>query len=354
MPRMHWSDILFFRGFPLRRPCSLFRSGTVLRRLVTVALLGWLGTVQATSCGDGAKALLSVLPGLSVVHGRWPALDPLTPDHVVTTVLLVQGREVTVLDPGPSQAQGLWLQRSLRCGPGQRVVRLINSHAHAEQTLANAAFAAPVAATALTAAAMRGRCPDCLASMRADLGAAALRGTRIRLPTQVLHDGQTMQMGGRAWQVLEMRHAHTESDLVLWNADEQIALAGPLVDGARLVLAQGSLQGWLDALDRLSTLKPRWLIGQHIVAQGDEVPTALAHQRQAICQWVRRAWQGLEQGWTEAEALQHWLASAERVGTEADQRLQRFNLLRAWREMEERWLSLQTMPQACSTPDVGG
>lgn len=308
-----------------------------------------MAVARAAGCDAGGVSIVPVLPGVSVVHGRWPALDPLTDDHISTTVVLGQGRAVTVLDPGPTVAQGRLLARALRCAQSGRVVRLINSHAHAEQTLANAAFDAPVAATVATREAMQGRCPSCLASMRVDLGAAALRGTRIRLPTQPLRDGQWLQTGQRAWQVLEMRQAHTESDLVLWSPQDRLVLAGPLLDGVRLVLAQGSVQGWLDALERMAALQPHGLIGQHLVVQGEAVPRVLQAQRRALCQLVQQTWQGLEQGWTESELLLHAPAGP---GGEAEQRLHRFNLLRAWREMEERWINQQPMPAACSAPDV--
>lgn len=350
MPPMHLSDSPFSFGFPLTRLRPVFRSGALLRRLVTCTWFGVTASVQAGTCAASGVSVLPVLPGVSVVHGRWRAVDPLTPDHIATTVVLGQGPELTVLDPGPTVAQGRGLARALRCDRTQRVVRLVNSHAHAEQTLANAAFTAPVAATAATRAAMQGRCPSCLASMRVDLGPAALRGTRIRWPTEELRDGEWLQAGGRDWQVVEMPLAHTESDLVLWNANERIALAGPLVDGVRLVLAQGSVQGWLDALERLASMRAQWLIGQHLVVQGDAVPEALAAQRQALCHLVHQAWQGLEKGWTESEVLQQ---AADGAGREVDRRLQRFNLLRVWREMESRWIAQQPMPSACSTPDVG-
>ena len=350
MPPMYLSDSRFSLGFPLTRLRPVFRSGALLRRLVTCALFGVTASVQAGSCGASGVSVLPVLPGVSVVHGLWHALDPLVPDHIVTTVVLGQGSELTVLDPGPSLVQGRRLARALQCNRAQRVVRLVNSHAHAEQTLANAAFAAPVAATAATRAAMQQRCPSCLASMRVDLGSAALRGTRIRLPNQQLRDGEWLWAGGRAWQVIEMQQAHTESDLVLWHAQERIALAGPLVDGARLVLAQGSVQGWLDALEHLEAMQPQWLIGQHLVVQGEAVTRALTAQRRALCLLVQQAWQGLEKGWTESEVMQQ---ATDLTGSEAERRLQRFNLLRAWREMEGRWMAQQAMPSVCSIPDIG-
>lgn len=399
------------------------------------ALLAW--PTGAAPCTDlPALAWQTVLPGVAVVHGQWHAVTPDGRSHAATTVVLGQNADVTVIDPGPTYGVGQALQKDLKCRhPASSVTRLINTHAHAEQVLANAAWvpeasadvpqveaakrrAAPVvpigasvgvvvAATLGTQQAMRQRCPDCLAALQHDLGEQASRGTRIVLPTQVLQDGQGVQAGGRSWQVHDMRHAHTESDLVLWSAQEGIVLAGGLVDGDVLpVLAQGSVRGWLHALDRMRAWQPQWLVGQHLVRGPGQVQAALQRQQHYLCSLVRYAWQGLERGWSEAEAVQQvpwpaaWHAGAvpeqsrphkvrpdrspllkaadlpangQRRGDPSkpaqqdktheawttQQRQQHvFNQLRAWREVELSWLDqadrANPWPALCeSTPDVG-
>ncbi|WP_158272875.1 MBL fold metallo-hydrolase [Limnohabitans sp. T6-5] len=383
----------------------------VLLSLAWVGLL-WPASSWALTCRDApALAWQSVVPGVAAVHGHWPSVTPAGRAHVATTVVLGQGQHVTVVDPGPTERVGRALQQDLACrklshklsskgapSAAPRVVGLINTHAHAEQVLANGAFGLAAAATSGTRDAMRKRCPDCLAALRQDLGATALRGTRIVVPTQVLVDGQSLQAGGRAWRVREMRHAHSESDLVLWSEDGGIVLAGGLVDGPQLpVLAQGSVQGWLQALAELRAWQPQWLVGQQLVSGPGQVQAALQRQQQYLCGLVQYAWQGLDRGWSEAEAVQDlpppqaWAAdvtptqartpgadqtpkqstdlwttpSAKRTHpdlNEAWQNQQRqqhvFNQLRAWREVELSWMDQTTRPSpwpglCASTPDVG-
>ena len=325
-----------------RTAAALCRFGTVLRHAVTVALLGGLGLAWACPAPD----LVEVVPGVLVRHGLWPAQHPEGHGHQATSIVLWAGDLASVVDPGPTALEGRALMRALACRGLRRIDRVFNSHAHAEQVLANGALRAPVAATASAQASMRRRCPDCLAALRQDLGARALRGTRTVLPTQVLQAGDTLSAGGRTWQVLELPSAHTESDLALWSAAEGVLIAGGLLDGHGLVLAQGSVVGWLDALDRLQALQPQWLIGQYLVRDAAQVPTAFAAQREALCRLVRWSWQGLDAGWSEAEALNRLPVQ----GTPNAQRQQRFNLLRAWREMEALWLTQAPMPAACQPP----
>ena len=331
-----------------RRPRSgLLQSGAVLRLAVTLGLGLGVSLASAAPCAQALPPapLQTVLPGLEVLHGFWPSQDPQGPDHHASTVLLWTRGQAVVLDPGPSHRWGQTLHTHLRCQRHLRVVQVINSHAHAEHVLANGALPAPVAASARTRAAMRQRCPDCLAALQRDLGMPEMADTHIRLPQHTLRPGQTLRAGGRRWQVLEMPNAHTESDLVLWSAAERIVLAGPLVDGRSLVLAQGSVQGWLQALERIAALQPQWLIGQHLSAGPAQVAEALQAQRTALCALVRSAWTGLSQGWSEAEALQ---ALPEDGRSPAQQRQRHFNLLRAWREMEALWIAHEPMPAACA------
>lgn len=337
--------------------------------------LAWPAWAARPACEQGqGLALQAVLPGVVVVHGLWPAtasMDPASvrPDRMATTVVLGQGRTLTVVDPGPTQRVGHALQTILQCRQRARVTALVNTHAHAEQVLANSAFVAPVMALSGTAQAMRKRCPQCLASLQDDLGAQAMQGTRIVLPQQILREGQSLPIGGRRWWVREMRQAHTENDLVLWSPEREnlasahpkggVVLVGGLVDGRWPVLAQGSVLGWLQALDQLQAMQPDWLIGQHVVAGPHQVQPALQRQRDYLCGVLGHAWRRLEQGQSEAEGVQdlalpvHW-PSPEAGAEKAWQRQHLFNQRRAWREAEQLWLEHQAWPLACgSAPDVG-
>ena len=317
--------------------------------------------------------LQQVLPDVAVVHGRWPVAASLAGDAVhaeplATTVVLGQGVERTVVDPGPNHRVGQALSNSLRCQQGARVTALINTHAHAEQVLANSALAVPVMALAGTAQAMQQRCPQCLASLTHELGEDAMQGTRIVWPQIVLHEGQWLNTGGRVWRVQEMLQAHTENDLVLWSppqgaktenpAKGGIVLAGGLVDGRWPVLAQGSLLGWLKALEKLQAVQPDWLIGQHLVAGPPQVQPVLQRQRDYLCGILGHAWHRLELGQSEAEGVQglvppvHW--PQPEAGLAPVWRQQHlFNQRRAWREAEQLWLDRKPWPLTCgSAPDV--
>lgn len=337
---------------------------SVSRRQMRVWLAGlwsvvWPVLSWGATCPTAAHVhWQTVLPGISALHGYWPSQSQSQMAHSATSVVLGQGSERTLVDPGPTYKAGQFLKATVQCQHA-RVTEVINTHAHAEQVLGNSALGVPVSATAVTTASMKSRCPSCLQAMRHELGAAALRGTRIVWPQKSLQPDQEWLTGGRRWRVLEMPMAHTESDLVLWSAPEGIALVGGLVDGGRLpMLAQGRVLGWIQALDRLQALQPQWLVGQHLVSGPGQTAAALQRQRDYLCGLAQFAWQGLERGWSEAEILQGAVSPVAwglpPAGQASAWRQQhQFNQLRAWREIEALWMNQQPLPRLCeSVPDV--
>lgn len=339
------------------------RDGTRLcwRQWVTAGLfLFGLMQAHATACQGHFP-----VPWRSLGHGAWIWLPPGWGDvsprnkgHVVPTSVIIAGRKALVIDPGPSHAHGLRLRRSLACRFGVRVAWIINTHAHAENVLANSAFADDVAAGQVqvmssgpTREAMALRCPDCLGSLIRRAGADALRGTRIVLPTRTLVSGDELNIGAWRLQVMPVERGHTEGDLVLWSARYRVLWAGGLAYQGRVPeLAQGRLDNWLMALQRLSALRPLHVVSTTwSQARPDgAVPALLATQ--AYLSALRTVtWQAMDEGAqpqdlhrAELPAFRDWAGYRERHG---------FNAQRAWRELEPEWMAQPPVP--ASIEDVG-
>ena len=317
-------------------------------------------TPTPTACTPQDTHRLTLLaPGLWVWEGQAQEVSPSNGGHVTTTVVWVDAQQrATVLDPGPSLRHGQQLQRAIRCQLQAQVAGIINSHAHAENVLANSAFhgpkAPPIWATARTRQSMQERCEGCLAYLTqlttppGGTQSAALAGTGYVVPTHTLAQGTlppTLSLPNGPWQVLEFAHAHTESDLVLWQPGQRWLVAAGLVYQQRLPeLAQGSLLGWIAALQQLQTLKPRQVVGQGVYG-----PEAIDQTLGYLCGLATQVWDAMERGGSAADADQlvlpgyaHWAGYRER---------QRFNAQRAWRELEPRWMAGEA--PKCSVPHVG-
>lgn len=293
------------------------------------------------------------VPWQAVVPGVWVWLPDTVGDvstanagHVVPTSVVVSGGEALVIDPGPSHRHGRRVRDSLACRFGAQVRWVINTHAHAENVLANSAFADRLEQGALeilanegTRVAMQQRCPACLASLSERVGREAMADTRIVWPSRVLQAGEVLSIGPHRLRVLPAAPGHTESDLVLWDEGSRVVWAGGLVVDQRLPeLAQGGVDAWLQALDRIAALKPLHVIGNTVssATQIGAQPAAVVATRAYLEELRARVLSAMDEGRHAGEsalinmpAYAGWAGHAERQG---------FNVQRAWREMEPVWM----------------
>jgi glyoxylase-like metal-dependent hydrolase (beta-lactamase superfamily II) len=315
-------------------------------RLVPLLAAWLLGACTAApggeACGEEAREPVpwrALAPGVWVWPGATAEVSADNRGHVAPTTVVIDGGEAAVIDPGPSRLHGQRVRRSLTCRFGARVRWVVNTHAHAENVLGNAAFAdrsvgpgVDIVAAPATAAAMAERCPVCLASLTRRIGERAMAGTRIVLPTREVGAGDVLAVGRLRLVVKSVEQGHTEADLVLWLPGADVLWAGGLVYQGRVPeLSQGSLLGWLAALQRLQDLAPRHVVSATGTDAG-AVPATRAYLtalRDGVLQAMDQGRQPQEAGLVPLPAYAGWAGYAERHA---------FNVQRAWREMEPVWM----------------
>lgn len=328
---------------------------TSRHRLAGLALsLALSSHARAEDAGADCAAQASrhwqqVVAGVWVWPGAAEEIDPGNRGHVASQVLISHGRSATLIDPGPGLAHGMEVIRSARCELGLGIVRVIDSHAHAENVLGNAAFgrrdgpAAAIEATPTTGSAMALRCEQCRTAIAKAADEPGLATTPILLPSPVIRHGQRWDSDSGDWLTMEFRSAHSESDLAWWNERERILVAPGLLYQDRLPeLAQGSLQGWISALRELDLLGPDRLVGNRPMSRAGLAATA-----RYLCDLERTVMRALESGLSAAEATRIELPAQSRLAGHAERH--GFNLQRAWRELEPLWI--QGLPPACPAPD---
>ena len=311
--------------------------------------------------GEAAQPVpwVELAPGIWVWEGARSDIAPDNLGHVAPTALVVDAGEAMVIDPGPSFQHGQRVRRSVACRFQARVRWVVNTHAHAENVLANGAFSdlaasgqLAIVSSAATQAAMRERCPDCLASLTARVGAAAMARTEIAWPTLRVQAGDVLPVGRLRLLVMPGEQGHTEGDLLLWHSESGTVWAGGLAYLGRLPeLSQGSVDGWLKALDHLEALAPRHLVSAAVssASGSGSLPSPLSATRaylQALRQGVLQAMdeghQPQEPGLVPLPAFAEWAGYDERHA---------FNVQRAWRELEPVWMDQS--PSSSSVEHVG-
>lgn len=303
------------------------------------ALLAWLGLSTAVP----AQEATTVAPGVWLHAGRLEDWGPSNGGDVANLGAVEGDRCVAVIDSGGSLATGrAWRARLAAATGGKPVCWVINTHAHPDHVLGNAAFrgAGPDGADpkfvghARLPAALAARGPYYLNALARDFGAAA-EPTTIVAPTRTVAPGtvETLDLGGRRIELSAWPTAHTDADLSVFDGASGTLFAGDLLFVQHLPALDGKLLGWLGVMDQLAARGDvRVAVPGHGPPQR-EWPQALAPQRRYL--------EGLRDGVREALRDNRPLAeTVERLadkgiaGWELTERFHKRNVTAAYAELE--------------------
>ncbi|CAM3187376.1 MBL fold metallo-hydrolase [Cupriavidus taiwanensis] len=302
---------------------------------LALALDAWRPATAA-----GTRVVLDRLqPGIYVARAANAEATRANAGAVVPSLVHVTRAGVLVVDPGPQAAWGGALLGAIRALTTQPVRWVVNTHAHPEHVLANTAFAGlrprpQFLASAATAALMRQRCEACLASLSAQLGPAAVRGTAIVLPEPALQDGAWLHTGDTAWRVQVHAPAHSASDTVLYAPQRRLLCAGGLAYRERVPeMQEASLQGWRQALRQLTTLPADTVVATATGTPAQTLVPTLAYL-DALANGIGAALAAGHDANQAADAVaagpfRHWRHFPTRHP---------LNLQRAWRQLEDAWM----------------
>jgi quinoprotein relay system zinc metallohydrolase 2 len=176
-------------------------------------------------------------------------------DGIANIGFVVGSRAVAVIDPGGSLLDGERLRASIRATTSLPIAYVIATHAHPDHVFGGEAFLAdhPVfvghwrlpAALANRAAYDRARLAGILGA--ADTGMPVT-------PTLLVHDQLTLDLGGRTLKLQAYGAAHTDTDVTVLDEGSKTLWAGDLLFVGRIPSLEGSVKGWLSALDRMAAI----------------------------------------------------------------------------------------------------
>ena len=214
--------------------------------MIGLALLGLV--VPALAAAE--LSLRPVAEGVFVHQGKHVAVDdPARGDSANLGVVIGQ-RCAAVIDTGGSAATGRALRAAVAALTPLPVCYVINTHAHFDHLLGNAAFADSGARFVghqelpAAVAASEDYFSGHFATERAG-------DTRPLLPADGVWvaNATRLDLGGRELLVSAVPKAHSSADLPVLDAATGTLFTGDLVFMARLPVLDGSLRGWLAWLD---------------------------------------------------------------------------------------------------------
>jgi quinoprotein relay system zinc metallohydrolase 2 len=273
-------------------------------------------------------------PGVFVHIGRPLALDVPGHDDIANIGFIVGDECVAVIDTGGSVSIG----RELRAAVGKHtslpICYVINTHVHVDHVLGNAAFKNDrpsfVGHAALVDAISRSR--DFFVKEYASDMDSPPTADQVVGPDRLVERELTLDLGGRQLALRAWPKAHTDCDVTIYDAKTGTLWAGDLLFRERLPALDGSVKGWLSALDELNGLKVKLAVPGHGPITRDLAAAIIPERRylQSLVDGIRGE---LAQSKPLEDAIEH-VASAEKPHWVLWNNVHPHNVVRAYQELE--------------------
>jgi quinoprotein relay system zinc metallohydrolase 2 len=289
--------------------------------------------VFAAHLSDGFN-LSEPEPGIFVHRGRQLALDVPGHDDIANIGFIVGKKCVAVIDTGGSASVGRELRDAVEKHTTLPICYVINTHVHVDHVLGNTAFkndGPSFVGSAALAAAMVRSTAFFIEQYSGDMDSPPTP-EQIIGPDRLVEHELVLDLGDRQLILRAWPTAHTDCDLTVFDTATGTLWAGDLLFSERLPVLDGSIKGWLAALDALSRMKIRLTVPGHGPIARDPKSVIIPERRylQAVADGVRGE---LKQGKPVEDAIEH-VAAAEKSHWLLWDSVHPHNVVRAYEELE--------------------
>jgi quinoprotein relay system zinc metallohydrolase 2 len=255
--------------------------GTMGKAIHATLLVGLLGAAPAAA---EPLPTTEVAPGVHVRAGAVALMSEENHGAIANVGFIVGSEAVAVVDTGGSAADGEALLAAIRATTDLPIRYVINTHVHPDHIFGNAVFAetdVTFVGAARLPAALAARGEYYLQANRRQLGPELADAARIVPPDLLVEDRLVVDLGGRTIELRAWLAAHTDNDLTVFDRATGTLFAGDLVFLEHLPALDGSIAGWLAAMEELAALPATRVVPGHGPASAPW-PAALAPQRRYL------------------------------------------------------------------------
>lgn len=251
---------------------------TAPRHLIAAALCA---LALAASAADAPLPVDEVAPGVFVHRGTIEQWQPGNGGDIANLGVVVGSRCAAVIDTGGTPALGQrWRAAVARITP-LPVCYVIDTHAHPDHVLGNAAFAGPdtqFVASAKFNAALGAREPFFRNALARDFGIAVTH-EQIVYPTIAVDGTRELDLGDRVLVLQSWPTAHTDNDLTVFDRKTRTLFASDLLFIGHLPVVDGNLRGWLRTLAALAKIDAARVVPGHGPVSNDWPGATQAERR---------------------------------------------------------------------------
>lgn len=295
--------------------------------------------LQAGAWAQGSSALApldvsEVAPGVYVHAGRLEDWLPANGGDIANLGFIVGSRCVAVIDSGGTPQLGQRFRAAIERNTQLPICYVIDTHAHPDHVLGNAAFASPdtrFVGSAKFNAAMGARSPYFLRALERDFGITAAPESMV-YPTIAVDGTREFDLGDRVLVLQTWPTAHTDNDLTVYDRTTRTLFTSDLLFVQHIPVVDGKLRGWLAAMQQLARIDAALIVPGHGPTRRGG-PDAWAPQQEYLETLLRETRTALKSGKTLSQAV-------DSVGTQAASRWQlaerfhRRNVTAAFAELE--------------------
>lgn len=252
---------------------------SITQRRVKFSLLAGLLLLSQSGCASDDYVVTEVADGIFYHQGVQQDATPENKGEIANVGFIVGEECIAVVDSGGSYAEGESLLRAIRRHSDLPICYVINTHVHPDHILGNAAFKGSkttFVGSAKLPAALTAREGFYEERFKEILG-QAYEGAEFIAPTQLVSVGepQTLDLGKRKLTLIAYPTAHTDNDLTVIDNNTQTLWTGDLLFVERIPALDGSINGWLEVMDKLQAMEFNTVIPGHGPVQHQDWKQAL-------------------------------------------------------------------------------
>jgi quinoprotein relay system zinc metallohydrolase 2 len=279
-------------------------------------------------------SLSEVAPGVYVHLGTTALMTAENKGDIANLGVVVGNDLVAVIDTGGSVREGSEFLAAIRAVTQKPIRYVINSHAHPDHLFGNAAFVQQGTtfvghANLPQALAVRG--PLYVDAFRRLMGPQLIDEVKLIAPTLTVSGELRLDLGQRVLTLRSWRTAHSDSDLTVLDEASGTLFAGDLVFLRHVPVLDGSIRGWLAALDELAAIPAKRVMPGH--GPVADWPGALADERRYLQRLAQDTRALIAQGMPLAKAVES-AGAAERLQWQLFEEYNARNATAAYSELE--------------------